>query len=55
MMEVILLGGQKIIKKVPLLICNLVMGIKSYKNENVRNLMRRSISWVIKETADLKK
>jgi len=28
---------------------------KSYKNENVRNIIKRSISWVIEETKDLKK
>lgn len=30
-------------------------GVKSYENENVRNLIRRSLNWVIQETADLKK
>jgi len=28
---------------------------KSYKNENVRNIIKRSINWVIEETKDLKK
>ena len=28
---------------------------KSYKNNNVRMLIRRSIDWVIKETKELKK
>ena len=50
-----LVGWTKNYKKSAITYLQFGDGVKSYKNENVRNLMRRSISWVIKETADLKK
>ena len=50
-----LVGWTKNYKKSAITYLQFGDGVKSYKNENVRNLVRRSISWVIKETADLKK
>jgi len=50
-----LVGWTKNYKKSAITYLQFGDGVKSYENENVRNLMRRSVSWVIKETADLKK
>mgnify|MGYP003964187417 FL=1 len=50
-----LVGWTKNYKKSAITYLQFGDGVKSYKNENVRNLVRRSISWVIKETDDLKK
>ena len=49
-----LIGWTKNYKKSAMTYLQFGDGVKSYENKNVRNLIRRSISWVVEETSALK-